>query len=147
MMINTGYLRKLLRGRYPNAEVDTADGIYVLPKLALLVATYRTFSFWMRLRGVIVWRKEVMDCDKWARLFVAHAIVRNGKSGVAAGLPVGTLSYCMCGDPERRHRICVAAYWDEERQDVVLQEIEPQPRAGLITLTEEERSSAWAVAI
>ena len=91
--------------------------------------------------GLTSWLSEKLDCDDWARLFIAYVIIRNALSKNKVSKALGLLCYKIDGG--EYHAINTAAVRHGSGTRMV--EIEPQPRGGVKEITETERESAWFV--
>ena len=136
-------LLRLLEDTYPQAEIYLLDAVYNVPKTAAIKSMYDKFIGSMWKVRLYDWVKNKLDCDKWARLFTAHVIIRNALGKFDNAMALGQLCYKM--DKGGYHMINVAIVQDGD--DMRIQEIEPQPKNGLVTLTQTERESAWLISI
>lgn len=144
MNVTASELRLALGSRYPGARLFLLDATYVVPKRSLLEDAYNSFMSWMWGMNLVKWVSNKLDCDKWAWLFKAHVTIRNALGSKADALPVGLLCYSINGDPTQGHAINCAVYADAAG-NLVVTEIEPQPRNGLTELNTIERTTVWLV--
>ena len=133
----------MLDKAYPNAEIQLLDAAYRVPERTALKPMYDKFIASMWKVRLYDWVKNKLDCDKWARLFTAHVIIRNALSDFDYAMALGQLCYKI--DDGGYHMINAAIVRDGD--DMKIQEIEPQPKNGLVTLTQTERESAWHVSM
>lgn len=145
MTITAATLQRMLKARYPNADIELLDLEYELPEAALIERAHGQFIFQMRVVGLVRWLKNKLDCDKWSWLFKAYIIVRNALSSRKHAQPVGLICYCIAGDKNRPHAINNFAYVAGPGKRIG--EIEPLPGGGRMDLTQEERLSVWRVTV
>ena len=143
--VTAAELWHMVNQRYPNIkDIELTDAAWETFDDKLLNKVYDSFQSSMWRVKLTQWLKNKLDCDKWALLFVAHVIIRNalGKDDKARAL--GRLSYHINGDEKRAHMINVAVV-DDGEGGLYLQEVEPQPKQGQISLNKAERDSVWRV--
>jgi len=132
----------MLRERYPNIRGDIDDAEYDVLTEAQAKEIYNSFQRSMWKVKLTQWLKNKLDCDKWAKLLIAHVIVRNALSGAKNAKAIGLLRYRIGGDANKGHAINVCVI--DNGSAVELRELEPQPRNGLTKLSQVEQESAWS---
>ena len=143
--ITAKQLHVLIKHHYPNADISIWDNQYetlTYKEARILYSQFQRAMWKIKLRQ---WVKNKLDCDKWARLFTAHVIVKNAISKRRNARAFGQIAYRINGEPKRGHMINFCVVWTGKRYEI--QEIEPQPRKGFTKLKLKEASSAWHVAL
>lgn len=146
MTITTHELKPLLQSAYPNANLSLLDSVYEVPDKKALTSMYDKFIKSMWKVRLYSWTKNKLDCDKWARLFTSHIIIRNALGTARNAVCLGQVSFLIDGQKGRGHMINLSVIVNDEGE-YQIQEIEPQPKNGLTTLTPKERESAWRISI
>ena len=91
------------------------------------------------------WISNKFDCDDYAWSFRASCVIGNALSRNAHANPVGLICYLQDGDMSRSHAINNAVVSTDAGSEVV--EIEPQPKSGIVNLSEVEIQSVYLVLI
>lgn len=145
MTISSRKLRLLAMQRYPNARVYCLDKEYDIPTKRLIEKSYKGFQRWMWAMGFVKWIARKLDCDKWAWLYKAYCIIRHALSKKANALPIGFLCYNIDAETGNGHAINSPGFIAYDGAAFAIKELEPQPKGGIKTITEEERDTAWII--
>lgn len=145
MTITNEQVFHTVRNRYPNAQIYILDEEYDVPTREQVEGYYNAFIRRMGIARLTAWVKNVGDCDKWAWVLKAWVTLHNWLKKDTNAEPIGLICYFVNGDETKGH--CINnAIW-REGLGFTIQEIEPQPKNGIISLTKAERESAWLVII
>jgi hypothetical protein len=153
MIIPAAQARSLMRATFSRARVFCRDGEYTplnLTKLARLHEEHLDFlaAMFGIPRAEVRWVQDLYDCDKFSASLDSYANIRFAKKFFVTGirrpaLCLGTLSYNIGGKRGAGHMVNVGI--TEDREVFVL---EPQQTRTIIkTLTDAEKTSAWAIAL
>lgn len=145
MTISRHELHNFLRHRYPHASIFLLDEEYDVPNRGEVEKLYNSFIHRMAVSRLTAWVKNVGDCDKWAWLLKASAIINAWLGGRKNSYPYGLVCYFIGGDKGRGHAINNIVWADGEVKHI--DEIEPQPKNGFVETTKKERESAWLVIV
>lgn len=140
-------MRHMLRAFFPNVDyVDIMDEVCDTLAQGQTATIAREYHADMHKLGLGQWQRNKRDCDKAARLCVAHTIIRNALSDAVNAKAIGTVSYLINGDPQRAHMINIGI---ERRgtDGMQLVTVEPEGGRGEVTLSLAERHSAWRASL